>query len=99
MVDATAADEALPHALQQQLMRLLEHRLILHADRGKIVDVEKSPIIDLLRGHLPGGEPIRLFVEERVEEIEAFRTAAFAVEDADIVRDERSDGRTLLHER
>ena len=60
---------------EEKLVRRLENLRHFHPDRGQVVDVEEAPVVDLLRGHPPEGEPIGLLVEQRVKRVEAARVA------------------------
>ena len=45
-------------------MGRIENFRQFHPDRGQIVHVEETPVIDFLRRHPPEGEPICLIVQE-----------------------------------
>ena len=61
-------------------MRRVENFRQFHPDRGQIVDVEETPVIDFLRRHPPESEPIGLIVQQRIERIEAARIARRAID-------------------
>lgn len=45
-------------------MRLAKNLLVFYPDRGQGIDVEKTPIVDLLVSHTPIRKPIVLRVEQ-----------------------------------
>ena len=61
---------ALGHQPGQKAVGGVEDLGILHADGGQLVDVEEAPVVDLLAGHAPVGQPIELLVEQGIEEVE-----------------------------
>ncbi len=63
MIDAQAIELAVAEQFQHQSMRGLEHRLVLHAKRGEIVDVEEAAVVDVIRRHSPVGEAIALALQ------------------------------------
>ena len=98
MIDAQAVDESAPDQLQNHFMGRLEHRAILHADRGQLVDVEKSAIVDLVGRDLPEAQPIGLVGEQTLQPIEAARLTLDAVEILQRVLDRIADVGALLVE-
>ena len=50
------------------------------ADRHQIVDVEEATIVDLVRGHAPEAQPVRLPDQEGLQRVEAPRIALPAVQ-------------------
>ena len=67
VIDAEPLDEALVVEAQQQRVAGVEHRLVLHPDRGQGVDVEEPAVVQLLVAHLPVGQPVPLLVQQLVE--------------------------------
>src|SRR5437899_1078257 len=61
-------------------MRRLEHLGLLHPNRGQIVDVKETSVVDLLRCGPPVRQTIGLRVEQLVEPIERARLASSSVE-------------------
>ena len=98
MIDAETGDQACPDEAGHQAMGGLEDLRHLHPDGGEVVHVEEPPVIDLVAGHPPVGQTIRLLSEERVEEIEAGGVARRAVERGHVVLDEDLEILELLHE-
>src|SRR5262249_20768116 len=98
MIDSAAPHASLTNELQEELVRFLKDRFFFHPNGGQVIDVEKPPIIDFLRCHLPGSEPIRLFIEQGVQEIEALRPPPLSVEHSYIVEHEVADDGTLVDE-
>ena len=80
VIDAQSVDETAPHELQNHLMGRIENRAILHPDRGQLVDVEKSAIVDLVGRDLPKAQTKGLIGEQMFQPIEAARLALDAVE-------------------
>ena len=83
MIDAQAVELAGAHKLEREAMCHLEHGLILHAQRRKIIDVKEAPVVDLVRGDAPGGEAIGLRIEQLVQRVRACRAVAFDVKCSD----------------
>src|SRR3954466_2206811 len=70
MIDADRIDLPVRDQLCEQLMRRLEDLLAFHAKPDQRVDVEEPPVVDLMRGGSPVGEPVRLRLEQFVQGIE-----------------------------
>ncbi len=73
VIDPQPVDLSLLHELQAQPMCGGEHRLVLHAQRGQVVDIEEPPIVDIVRRHPPIREPKRLIFQQLVQGIETHR--------------------------
>ena len=67
-----------------------------HANRGQVVDVEEAPIVDLLGGDTPVGEPIDLGADQLVQTLNDCGVARCAVEFDHDGRDGFARLRTLL---
>ncbi len=93
VVDPQPLHVSLVHQLQDQAVRLVEDVDVLHADRGQLVDVEEPPIIDLVAGDPPIGQPIRLLGQKLVEQVEALRLAPRAVKERHVLLNELVDCR------
>ena len=63
----------------------------LHAQGGQLVDVEKAPVIDLIGGDAPVGQPVNLFIEQFFQQIEASRLTRPAIELCHGFVDEQAD--------
>jgi hypothetical protein len=61
-------------------MSFLEDMRVLHPDGRQFVDVEKTPIIDLLGGYLPMREAINLLIEEIIQEVKTSWMVWIAIE-------------------
>ena len=85
--DPTCSDQS-PH----EPMNGFEHARILNANRRQIVDVEKPPVIDLVRRDSPVSQPVPLLLQQSFQLIEAFRISCFAVD----IRNGRIEGRVRL---
>ena len=92
VIDAKAVHEPFAQQLEHEAVDTVEHGRIFHTDRGQLVDVEKTPVVDLLRGDPPMREPIGLLGEQRVEPVEAPGIATGAVEQCDQPLDVPADG-------
>ncbi len=62
-----AGDDAPPHQRQDAPMNRLEHLGILGTQPGQIVDVEEAPVVDLVAGRAPVGQPPCLALEQLVQ--------------------------------
>ena len=67
VIDAQSGRRAPADQLEHEAVHLVEHRRVFHAQRRQLVDVEEPAVVDLLGGHPPVREAIRLRVEQRVE--------------------------------
>ena|SRR5437667_3280883 len=98
MIDTKPFGFALGGKLEHQTMRCLEHRFVLHAQCSEMVDVEKTAIVDLVGGHAPVSDTVRLRLQERVQGGEAFALTGRAVELADGSVDSLGKWRMLAHQ-
>ena len=80
MIDAKPADLALGGQLDHEPMRGVEHGLAFHAQRGKVADVEKPPVIDLVRCDPPIRDAERLRFQKIVQRGKALGVTRRAVE-------------------
>ena len=81
MVHAQRRHAPFRHQSPQQPVRMREDVRILHPQPDEIVDIEKPPIIDLLCRHSPMGEPIRLRLQQSMQQVEAVWFTRRAVSD------------------
>ena len=86
VVDAQPGDQAICQQAAHQLVRLREYARILHPQPDQIVDVEEPPIVDLFAGHSPKRQPVRLFLQQFMQRVEAVRLARSSVEHAPTLR-------------
>ena len=70
MVYSQAIDLSFSQQVQNKLVGLIEDVLIFLTQRGELVHVKKSSIVDVIGGHSPEGEAIRLRFNELVKSIE-----------------------------
>src|SRR5262245_13473649 len=75
VIQSQARELPLADEAEHQTVCRGEYGLVLHAQAGKVVDVEKTAIVDLVQRRLPVGQPIRQRLEELVKAIERFRFA------------------------
>ena len=85
VIDPEAGELAFARELDDQRVGMAKNFFIFDAQRNQLVDVEKSPIIELFRGDFPKRQPIPLLRQQPIEQVETFRLAGGAVESADIV--------------
>ncbi len=69
VVDAQPLDAAVGDHGEHELVRAREHFRILHAQAGQIVDVEETPVVDLIRRHAPERGPVMLRGNQRIEPV------------------------------
>src|SRR5690625_1050374 len=79
MIDPQALDFSLLHQSQYQLMRGLEHPRIFHAQRGQIMNIEETAVVDLIRRRLPMRQTISLLLQQPVQSVERLRLTRTAV--------------------
>ena len=91
MIDPQPGHLSFPDEPEQQSVALGENRRVFHSDGAQVVDIEKPPVIDLLRRHRPVREPVHLPAQEFVQQVEAPRVPSDTVEDPDILIDECPD--------
>ena len=53
MVDSQPGDAALFQELENEFMDRVEDDRVLNSDRGEVVDVEETPVVNLFGGDLP----------------------------------------------
>jgi hypothetical protein len=53
MVDSQSGDAVLFQELENELMDCVEDDRVLNPDRGEVVDVEETPVVNLFGGDLP----------------------------------------------
>src|SRR5260370_42488842 len=70
----------MPDERQGRLGRGFEDRRHFGTDCAEMVDVEETPVVDLVCGHMPEREPICLVGEEFFEAVEAMWVAPGPVE-------------------
>ena len=87
VVDAQAADRAVPGEIEHVSVRCLEDLRILHAQRRQIVDIKKAPIVDFVRCDPPVREPVGLRIEQHMQRVEARTVARDAVQALQLVLD------------
>ena len=80
VVDAQSVDLAVGHQAKDQGVRRLEDVLALHGQRGQVVDVEESAVVDLVGAHPPVRKSVALMLEQVIHELETRGVAGFAAE-------------------
>ncbi len=65
---------------EHQAVGEVEHPPVLLPEADQLVDVEEPPVVDLLGGHLPEGEPEVLLQEQGLQAVEGARVSGLAVE-------------------
>ena len=59
--------------LKQQAVRGLKHLRQLHSNGCQRVDIEKAAVVDLLRSHAPGAEPVGLQAQQLIQPVKVRR--------------------------
>ena len=77
--------------LKSQLMSLVKNRRILDPDSRQLINIKKTPIVDLLRRDTPVREAINLPIQKFVQEIETLRVLFITVENPKIFINEESN--------
>jgi hypothetical protein len=67
MIDAHAVQHPVAQPLEHQGVGVQENPLVLHAQADQGVDVEEAPVVQLLAGGAPEGQPVVLALEQLVE--------------------------------
>ena len=91
MIDPQALHIAALDQAKNQPMDVLEQLGELHAQPGKLVDIEEATVIDLLCGNPPVGDPVCLSLEQSVQPAKARRVAGLACESFQRDFDRRGD--------
>ena len=63
MVDTEPGHLASADETKDEAVSLGEDVGVLHADGGELVDVKEAPVIDLVAGHPPERDPVRLLAQ------------------------------------
>src|SRR5256885_17239708 len=79
VIDAQPSHRAGRNQLEQKPMCFLKNFRQLHPNRGQVVDIKETAIIDLFRRDPPEGEAISLIAEQGIERVETARIARVAV--------------------
>ena len=90
MIDPQPIQLALGQKPEHQTVGRLENVLAFHAEGGEVVDVKEPPVVDLIGSDPPVGQPVALVLQEVVQEVEASGFSRLAVEDRDVLFDERT---------
>ena len=80
VVDPQAGHAGPGRELEDQGMRGAEDVFPIDAEGRQGVDIEESAVVDLIRGHAPVGQPVRLRGEEGIEPVEAAGIARRSVQ-------------------
>ncbi|MNO63170.1 hypothetical protein D3C76_538650 [compost metagenome] len=72
MVDAQPVDQPLSHQLENLRVGRLEHCRTLYTQTAQLVDIEKTPPVDIVRGGAPAGEAVALAFQQVVQALETF---------------------------
>ncbi len=94
VIDAHGRDQAIAEESPDELVRLGKDPRVLHAQAHQVVDVEESPVVDLLRGDAPERQPVSLRFQQTVQPVETAGVTRLAVQLAQRVIDgETNSGR------
>src|SRR3989304_1636466 len=96
MVDSQTSHLSFPDQPEYQPVGLFECGRVLHPYGAEPVDIEESPVVYLLWGAPPEGEPVYLLIEDLVEEIKGLRVTPDSVKYLHILIDKGPDFRTLM---
>jgi hypothetical protein len=69
VIDPQALEPAVADHLEDEAVRLREHLRIFDAHAGQIVDIEEAPVVDVVDGDAPEGQPVVLVPEQIVERV------------------------------
>ena len=83
MVKPQAIHLTFCHQTENQPVRRFEDFLILHTNAGEIVGVEKAPVVDVVGGHPPIGQPKRLRFNQFVKFFETCGIGGVSVDRVD----------------
>lgn len=98
MVDAQAVHPLRVEQLEDQAVRRLEDLRLLHAQRRQLVDVEEVPVVDLVAGNAPVGEPVGLRADDGIERIDAGAIVRAAVQQRERGVDRVAERGVPLHQ-
>ena len=99
MIDAYPVHLALAQQTQDQPVGGGKHFKFFHAQRGQLVDIEETPVVDLFRGYTPVTETIDLGLQQSVQQIKTLRLARRTVEERYRVLQKGSHRRVRLGQR
>src|SRR5439155_2985805 len=60
VIDAKSVELVFVHELENKPVRGVKGRGVLHAERGQVINVEKTAVVDVVCGHAAVGEAVRL---------------------------------------
>src|SRR5258708_25883146 len=80
VIDANAGDGAVAHHLEEPLMDRRKDLWIFVPDRGQLIHIEKTPIIDFLGSDSPIAKSIGLRAQQLVQVVERSRMADSTLE-------------------
>ena len=78
MVNTQAVHLTVRDQAKYQSVRGLEDIFALHGERGQVVDVKESAVVDLVGSHSPVREAVALILEQVIQKREAVRVARAA---------------------
>src|SRR3984957_17000043 len=85
MIDSQSVDFALPHQFHDEAVRSLEDARIFHAQTGEIVDVKKTPVVNIVGCDPPIPQPERLRLDQFMQFVKAAGVADGTVNSADVL--------------
>ena len=80
MVDAQRIDHPGRDQFEHQLVGRFEYRLVLHAQRGQLVDIKETAIVDLVQCHTPVSEAVGLRFQQLMQQVETGGVAGLPVQ-------------------
>ncbi len=99
MVDAQPVEHAATEETEHESMRAVEDLGDLHADAGKVVDVEEAAVVDVVGGDAEVRRPPELAADQRVEPAPRGEVPRRAVEGGNRAIDRARDLGIAFHQR
>ena len=80
MIDTNSGYNILLDQRKRDSVDAGKHFWILDSDGGQVINVEESPIIDLIRRNSPKAQAIGLLIEQSFELIKAMRVSLASID-------------------
>ena len=99
MIDTQRLHFVARNPLEDAAVRVRENGGPFHPERSEAVDIEETPVVDVVGRHAPERETVELRLDERMQSIEARWVARYTVQLAYLRFDKAQDSRLLFAER